>query len=129
MKSRPVYVRKLRVPIYEATVHVVVAIDLGKERSRPRWTALFGDMPNAGDFGALCARGSDNWAFGLFFRSDYLLTKVVAHEVFHLTHRIMERTGEPFDETKHEQGACLYGWLFEQVNALLNAHDRHSKRG
>lgn len=117
MDSGKAFVRKLHVPIYEVNVFIVVAYDIAKERSRKRWVDLFGAMDDS-EYWAMCARGPKG--FGLFFKSDFLISKVVAHEVFHLTHRIMERVGDPFDSTKHEQGAGLYEWLWERINAILN---------
>lgn len=111
------YVRKIHVPIYEVNVFVVVADDLRVERKRKKWVSLFGQMDDS-DFWALCSRGPKG--FGLFFKKDFLISKIVAHEVFHLTHRIMERVGDPFDSSKHEQGAGLYEWLWDRINAVLS---------
>ena len=124
------YVRKVDVPIYNANVFVIVADDITVERLRPRWVRLFGDAPT-GDCNALCSRGG-SYNFGLFFNSDATALRVVAHEVFHLTHRIMEWKGEPFDESKHEQGAslneflmCRVAYCVSRITKQMEAADDH----
>ena len=67
----------------------------------------------------LAYRGSK---FILAFRRNDHPIEVIAHEVFHLTHRILELCGCNFDSGHHEQGAYLNGWLIELVNnAMLEA--------
>ena len=60
----------------------------------------------------LAYRGSK---FILAFRKNDSNIEVIAHEVFHLTHRILELCNCNFDSGHHEQGAYLNGWLMETV--------------
>lgn len=46
--------------------------------------------------------------------------EVVAHELFHLTHRILEKCQMNFDESHHEMGAYLCEWLTKRVFAMLD---------
>lgn len=120
------YVRRIVVPIYNVTVFIVVAEDAAAERGRKRWVDMMGPAPS-GPYNALCSRWGPAGELALFFNADALLSGVVAHEVFHLTHRILEWTGEPFDNTKHEQGASLHEYLVCRIAACLNSYARQKK--
>jgi len=113
------YIRRISVPIYNVDVFVIVSENAAALRSSKRWVALFGEAPE-GEWNALCSSGGPNGEIALFFKPEHLLSGLVAHEVFHATHRIMEWKGEPFDETKHEQGASLHEFLMGRVTYCLN---------
>ncbi len=116
-KSKPILKAKLKVPIYNAFVWLIVSKNVHQERIK--FNHLFGTPPEQEDYDALCARsgGAD---FGLFFYPDKLSVLVIAHEVFHLTHRIMEWANMNFDKDHHEQGALLHGFLMDEVcNRIL----------
>ena len=68
-----------------------------------------GDVESAS---LLAYRGSK---FILAFRKGNCGIEKIAHEVFHLTHRLMDLCGCNFDAGHHEQGAYLHGWLMELV--------------
>jgi hypothetical protein len=107
---------KLRfmVPIYEAEVWLVVANGNGIYRERAKMASVFGDPPEP-HYSALCSHDG-NHRFGLFFTTIAARDLgIVAHEVFHLTHRILEWTGSNFDPAHHEQGALLHGFLFATI--------------
>lgn len=104
--------KKLTIPLYDAVVWVVVADDLGKERER--WELLFGPAPDCDNYQALCSYGPGH-TFALFFERKSVSLKIIAHEVFHLTHRIMDWAGANFDARHHEQGALLHGYLMSTV--------------
>ena len=53
--------------------------------------------------------------FALFFDFSALDVATVAHEVFHLTHRILDWSESNFDGKHHEQGALLHGYLMNLV--------------
>ena len=109
------------VPLYGAVVYVVVSKDICK--ARKKYNKLFGGILD-GDCAALCSYSS-NGNFGLFFDSNALTLTKVAHEVFHLTHRIMDWAGCNFDPAHHEQGALLHGWLMNKVNSIIRQTDTH----
>ena len=64
----------------------------------------------------LAYRGSK---FILAFRGNKIGIEKIAHEVFHLTHRLMDLCSCNFDSGHHEQGAYLHGWLMELVTKEL----------
>ena len=57
-------------------------------------------------------------AFALCFVYGCDLNEVV-HELFHLTHEILDRTNSNFDIKHDEQGALLIGWLTAKVTKQL----------
>lgn len=103
---------KLAIPIYDVTLYLVVTPNLGRERKKMK--NLFGPGPEADEWDAVCSHSGCS-TFGLFFNVKTVTLKVVAHEVFHLTHRIMDWAGANFDKEHHEQGALLHGYLMELV--------------
>lgn len=104
--------KKLDIPIYNAVVWIIVVDDISKERKE--WEYLFGAAPKLEDYDALCSY-SGGHCFGLFFERKYITLKTISHEIFHLTHRILDWAGANFDSTHHEQGALLNGYLTEMV--------------
>jgi|HubBroStandDraft_1064217.scaffolds.fasta_scaffold163140_2 hypothetical protein len=58
--------------------------------------------------------------FGIFLEPQAARRlEIVAHEIFHLTHRILERCAMNFDEGHHECGAYLNEWLTKQIFDIL----------
>jgi hypothetical protein len=104
--------RLLRVPIYNATVWLVIADDIIAERKK--FDREFG----AGEdyhCRAMCCYSPSNGCFALMFDRNQLTAEVLAHEIFHLTHRILEWSDSHFDKDHHEQGCLLCGFLTEWV--------------
>lgn len=104
--------KKLSVPIYDAVLWLVVADNIAKERKKLEH--LFGPAPDAHDYDAMCSY-SGGHTFALFFAREPLTLKILSHEVFHLTHRIMDWVSANFDAGHHEQGALLHGYLMDAV--------------
>lgn len=111
LRCRPLKT-KLHVPIYDAKVWLVVSDDI--EASRKAMERLFGPAPDIHGYDALCS-WSGGGTFGLFFLRKSMSLNTVSHEVFHLTHRIMEWVSANFDPDHHEQGAMLHGHLMSEV--------------
>lgn len=109
---------KFVVPIYDATVYVVVADDLAPERRRPEWKSIIGP-PLEG----ICIVGQVercNGNFVLFLKRTHAKNvEIVAHEVFHIAHRIGDWTNLGFDENHHEGVALLHGWLIQKIFKIL----------
>jgi len=103
--------KKITVPIYDAELWLVVSdrIDLERKRMEP----VFGPAPEGG-YSALCSYNGTG-RFALFFKKSDVTLKTVSHEVFHLTHRILDWVGSNFDSDHHEQGALLNSYLMDQV--------------
>lgn len=104
--------KRLEIPIYDAVVWVIVVDGISRERKK--WECLFGPVPSEDDYNALCSY-SGGHTYALFFERKNLTLKILSHEVFHLTHRIMEWVGANFDSGHHETGALLHGYLMDEV--------------
>jgi hypothetical protein len=104
--------RKIIVPIFDAEVMLVLTNDITGERRKMEH--IFGPAPDDHDYDALTSY-SGGHRFGLFINRKTISTKIIAHEVFHLTHRILDWVGANFDDKHHEQGALLCGYLMDWV--------------
>lgn len=102
--------RVFRVPIWNVFLHVYV--DKDPAAARVKANALFGEWSPDDKFQALASWNGPE--FGIFFHPRPPM-ETVAHEVFHVTHRIMEYCSANFDSEHHEQGAYLMGWLMDVV--------------
>jgi hypothetical protein len=114
--QRPLpFQERFDVPIYGAIVWVCVA------ETAPAARAMHNDKFGAEDeitgYGGMVSTDG-NGTFGIFFEPASLNRKIIAHEVFHLTHRIMEWIGDTFSEDHHEPAAYLCGYLTERVYEL-----------
>lgn len=107
---------KTKIPIYGMTLWVCVADDV--EKARKKKNCRFGDGGELNGVIGLCSRrGRD---YGLFFTRKHITAGIVAHEVFHLTHRIVESVGATFDgHPEVEQTALLNEWLTAVVHRAL----------
>lgn len=104
--------KKINLPIYDATIYLIVANDIHKERKKLKH--IFGDPPPDYTYSGLLS-WDEAGTFGLFFETKHVDVKTISHEVFHLTHRILDWTASNFDKDHHEQGALLCGYLNEWV--------------
>lgn len=99
------------VPIYDVSVWIVVDNQI-YDRCR-EMDDLFGTVEEGPAMentwrGQCACCGAD---FGLFFHRQYLDLEVIAHEVFHLTHHIMDYCSVKLDIESQEAGAFLNGYL------------------
>lgn len=99
------------IPIYNATLWIIVNKDIFK--ARKRMSCYFGKTPHD-DYQALCSY-DNNGNFALFFTPSCLTLSIIAHETFHLTHRILDWVGVKFDKNNHEAAALLNGYLLKLV--------------
>lgn len=109
--------KKFRVPIYDVDVHLFCSRNT--QRDRQSLEFIFGPAPKGG-WGALCSYSAGE--FGLFFDQKSLSVSLIGHEVFHLTHRILEWAGVGFDAQHHEAAAHLHGYLLSEVQRRLKRH-------
>lgn len=111
MKNPKACAHRFTVPIYEADFVLVVCDDLPE--ARRRYNRLLGEYEvPAGTTGLACWRGH---RFAIFLDRREACLIVVAHEVFHITHRIIDWAGVTFDPESHEAAALLCGWLMREV--------------
>jgi hypothetical protein len=103
------------VPIYDREIYLAVA-DTTTEAARlvsPHFTVT----EPFSEAALTCWRDT---SFGLLFSTGALSHDIVAHEVFHATHCIMESTNDKFDSGHHEPYAYLCGWLTAWVYREFN---------
>lgn len=102
--------QRISIPIYEVFVWIVVDEDALARRIE--FNEEFGEYTD-GPFKGLCSSEGD--VFGLFFYPGDLTRNTIAHETFHLTHRILQYIGAEFDPDNHETFSWLCGYLTERV--------------
>ena len=107
---------KTIIPIYGAILYLIIDEDIFSIRKD--MSDIFGEI-NSNDFDALCSYDNKG-TFALFFEPSALNHKTIAHEVFHLTHRITEWRYGTFKEHFHEVFADLCGFLTEIVYANVD---------
>lgn len=112
--------KRLSIPIFNAVVWLVVSDNIPAARAEmAHW---FGPVPECPDYDALCSYGAGH-NFALFFEPGALTPKIIAHEIFHLTHRIIDWAGVRFDSQSHEAGALLNGYLSDLIYRELGMYD------
>lgn len=106
--------KKFVIPIYGAKLWIVVSDNVKHERDK--MDGVLGNSLMSDEYEGLC---SCNYSFfGIFFDKralEHRAVNLIAHETFHLTHRIIEWTGANFNEDNHEHGAILHGYLLDLV--------------
>lgn len=94
------------VPIHDVRLLIVVSNSVGASRSARN--SIYG--PYTADCCGLCS-WDEGFRVGLFFDRKFLCHELLAHEVFHATHRILQHQGTVFTPDNHEPFALLHGWL------------------
>ena len=113
--------RKFIAPLYKANIWVTVSnsIDMTRQDMKhilgePAETSMCAE--------ALCCYNHDNGSFAVMFDVNWLKKHkmaVLSHEVFHLTHAILEWVSANFDPAHHEQGAYLHAYLMDRVYGMV----------
>ena len=112
MATKPIR-KRFEVPVYNCTVYVCLAEDLNAEHER---MAIFPSMAGQ-KYSALLAY-TDDGRFGLFLPHKPT-HETIAHELFHLTHRIAEWAGVPFHTENHEAFAHIQGYVAQKVYEIV----------
>lgn len=117
MSKNILFKKLIKIPIYEVKITLIVA-----ESCRNVSVILNGTPVNTvtNDFAAITYSGYGNH-FGLLFDRESTTVSVIAHEVFHLTHRILDFVGANFDNDHHECAALLNGYLMDTVIKELSS--------
>lgn len=121
MTRKPKTVRERFVlPIYGANILLSVSPDVYKARRAE--SLLFGKLSEGEDaeWIGLCASFENR--YGVFLRFDCVSHGVLAHEIFHLVHRILGNRDLMFDPQNHEAFAYLSQWLTDEIYARLKKH-------
>lgn len=116
---------KIKVPIYDVILWIIISKDPIVERKKME--DLFGPS-TLGDFEGLCSYSSSLPNFALFFRADSLFYDNISHEVFHLTHRILDFIGSKFDVENQECAAYLNGYLMNLVMEKVITYNRSRRK-
>jgi hypothetical protein len=105
--------KTFHVPIFECTVHIIVTDDIPGEHKK-----IFEPDDDIEDYeGCVAYHGSK---FALFIEPKVAKNpNTLHHEIFHLTHRILEYRDINFDKDHHETGALLHGWLTQKILKIL----------
>jgi len=110
--KQPVKRARFQVPIHDVTVLVIVTDDIPAAYKRE----FNYDIGNT----QMACLGYDKRKFALFFEpAAKARQEVVVHELFHLTHRILEKCCMNFDEGHHEMGAYTMEYLTKRVFGIL----------
>lgn len=104
-------IKKYDIPVWPA--RLFVGVSRNPERERRSMDEVFGPVPDSMSGWRALTSCSNDGRFGIFFGTRGLSIDEVAHEVFHVTHRILEWSHANFDPDHHEQGAYLHGHLFD----------------
>lgn len=111
--------QRFSVPLYSASVHVVVASD---------YKSLFKAMPkffkDDHDVGFKAMMVFNGHNYGLAFIKEFTTESIISHEVFHLTHWMMNNHGIRFEIDCHEAFAIPDGHLFDRVWKIVRKHVR-----
>lgn len=104
--------RTFQVPIHEVTVVVVVTNDIPAAYKREFSIVI--------DNTRMACLGYHGRKFGLFLEpAAARRPEIIAHEIFHLTHRILEKNMMNFDESHHEMGAYLCEYLTKKILTII----------
>lgn len=104
--------KSFRVDVHDVSVAVIVTKDIPAAYKKE-----FGIDIDATQMACLGYKGS---RFALFFEPAAVKRiEIVAHEIFHLTHRILESNSMNFDEYHHEMGAYLCEFLTKKVVSII----------
>lgn len=102
---------RFEIPIFDVTVFFVVAEDPVAARNAPELVAIFGPNEDGDDWDGIClcpVQDSEGRAcFAVILKQTKLSRNLFAHEMFHLTHSILEHHEIECEET----GALLHGYL------------------
>lgn len=100
------------VPMHEVTVVIVVSDDIPAAYKREFGVEI--------DDTKMACCGYFKRKFGIFLEpAAKARLEIVAHEIFHLTHRILESNCMNFDEGHHEMGAYLCEYLTKKIHNIL----------
>lgn len=105
----------ITVPLYNADVLLVVADDV--DAAYHEWHEHDHEQylfPGGHTFYDLNTGNFEVW-----LTTSYLDLNMIAHELFHLTHRISQWASLNFDDTHHEATAQLHGWLSSEIMAKI----------
>ena len=112
--------KKFQIPIYNVAIWLIISEEIEKEREK--MNDVFGPIDLNLEYIALCSYNGPY--FGIFIKPDSSIG-TISHEIFHLTHRILDWKHANFDMDHQEQGAQLCEYLSELIwNQIRIFNDR-----
>jgi len=109
---------QVAIPLYGSWLTLDVSNNPIQSRSKYK---QFGPIQKGGYVDGIASYNS-NGDFALFFSGKKLRQGVITHEVFHITHRILDFHGVKFSPDNHEAHAYLCGWIAQWVDFQLKKH-------
>lgn len=101
-----------QVDVYDVSVAVIVTRDIP--------AAYLSEFGVVIDDTRMACLGYNGRRFALFLEPVAKARhEIIAHEIFHLTHRILEKCTMNFDPGHHEMGAYLCEHLTKKIFAIL----------
>ena len=117
-EPKPIFKRQMEVPIYRSKLFLCVADtiqaahDAAEKFHKAKLPAVLSGTR------AQACHDTDGW-YSLMFERGNLRPRHVAHELFHITARIMQFHSVAYDPDNHEAFAYLNDWLTEWVYQSL----------
>lgn len=114
---------RINIPIYDIFLNIYIGENIYEERKK--YDDVFGphlDGPDESDFGALCSYNLKTGNFMLLFDLDDFSIGSLSHEIFHMTHRMMEYIGIEYCEESGEAFAYLNEYLFENIYSFVKEY-------
>ena len=110
----------INIPIYGGVIYLSVSDDPLVERRKH--DDKFG-MCLVTSCNALASSSDCGGQFALFFKKDFFTHGIIAHEIFHLTHRILDARSLNFTMSHQESHAYLCEWITDWVYKTLKANN------
>jgi|ERR1035437_6428587 hypothetical protein len=105
-------IKKLNIPIYQCEVTIILDKDLSYVTNKYKTI----DLSN---YGAVTMR-VPNTHSKYIIAFEYTEGSIIAHEIVHLVNYIFEDKNIILDTKNDETQAYLTGWLFREINKILN---------
>lgn len=99
--------------VYDSLFEVVLCHDIDKARHTKKRVKLLGDTDDCKGCAGMCDYYKNK--FIVFFDRGWLSPALIAHEVFHATHRMLEWAGVGLGKQHAEAHAHLCGHLTQLV--------------
>ena len=100
------------IPIYQCKLTIILDKDLSYIENKYVTKSL-------SDYGAITMRVPDKFS-EYIMAFEYSDGTIIAHEIVHLKNYIYQDKGIELDRFNDESEAYLTGWLFEQIETILN---------
>lgn len=117
-KQPNIHARRHSIPIYDVWVEFVVTDSTERVIKHPLRIKRFGELDLEEYGGMVYALENE---FCVVLLRSCLTKALIAHETFHLTHRIMEACEHNIGPDHHEPHAYLCGFLTELIYADLKS--------